>query len=177
MRKPMSTMANRNYLKKNVKNLLTNPTTCGIIKTLPRENKIIKDRFKSIKPKGIDTMENKKMTKAQKFEMLKNVPAVKENPMLVEFIDHELELLSKKNSADKKPTAQQTANAGIQTAILENMEVNRLYTITEIIKSVPECADLTNQRVSALVRQLVDVGKVIRTEDKRKAYFSLATED
>ena len=93
------------------------------------------------------------------------------------FVAHELELLSKKNSSEKKPTAQQTANAGIQTAILENMEVNRLYTITEIIKSVPECADLTNQRVSALIRQLVDAGKVVRTEDKRKAYFSLATED
>ena len=159
--------------QKNVKNLLTNPTACGIIKTLPRENKIIKDRFKSIKPKGIDTMENKKMTKAQKFAMLKNIPAVKENPMLVEFIDHEVELLSKKNSADKKPTAQQTANEGIKTAIVEGMEVNRLYTITEIIKEIPECADMTNQRVSALVRQLVDADKVKRTEDKRKAYFSL----
>ena len=49
-----------------------------------------------------------------------------------------------------------------------------MYTITDIIKSVPECADLTNQRVSALVRQLKDEGKVVRTEDKRKAYFSLA---
>jgi hypothetical protein len=125
----------------------------------------------------IDTMENKKMTKMEKFAVLAKLPAVQESPMLSEFVAHEMELLSKKNSADKKPTAQQTANAGIQTAILENMEVNRLYTITELIKSVPECADLTNQRVSALVRQLVDAGKVIRTEDKRKAYFSLATED
>ena len=122
-------------------------------------------------------MENKKMTKMQKFEMLSKLDAVKSNPVLSEFVAHEMELLSKKNMGEKKPTAQQPANAGIQTAILENMEVNRLYSITEIIKSVPECADLTNQRVSALVRQLVDAGKVIRTEDKRKAYFSLATED
>lgn len=122
-------------------------------------------------------MSNKKMTKMEKFTMLADLPAVKENPVLSEFVAHEMELLAKKNVGEKKPTAQQTANAGIQTAILENMEVNRLYTITELIKSVPECADLTNQRVSALVRQLVDAGKVIRTEDKRKAYFSLATED
>jgi predicted transcriptional regulator len=53
------------------------------------------------------------------------------------------------------------------------MEVNRLYTVTEIIKEIPECAELTNQRVSALLRQLVDRGEVVRTEDKRKAYFSL----
>ena len=114
-----------------------------------------------------------KLTKAQKFAMLRAIPAVAENAMLVEFIDHEVELLSKKNSADKKPTAQQVANAGIATAIIESMEPNRLYTVTEVIKSIPECADLTNQRVSALLRQLVEAGKVKRTEDKRKAYFSL----
>ena len=113
----------------------------------------------------------KKMTKAQMFAQIKaNYPLTADE---VKFIDHELELLSKKNSAEKKPTAQQVANAGIATAIVEGMEPNRLYTVTEIIKSIPECADLTNQRVSALLRQLVDGGKVKRTEDKRKAYFSL----
>ncbi len=120
-----------------------------------------------------NTTTSTKLTKAQKFALLRAIPAVAENAMLVEFIDHEVELLTKKNSADKKPTAQQVANAGIATAIIEGMEPNRLYTVTEIIKSVPACADLTNQRVSALLRQLVDGGKVKRTEDKRKAYFSL----
>lgn len=120
-----------------------------------------------------NTTSTPKLTKAQKFAMLRAIPAVAENAMLVEFIDHEVELLTKKNSADKKPTAQQVANAGIATAIIEGMEPNRLYTVTEVIKSIPACADLTNQRVSALLRQLVEAGKVKRTEDKRKAYFSL----
>lgn len=120
-----------------------------------------------------NTNSTPKLTKAQKFAMLRAIPAVAENAMLVEFIDHEVELLTKKNSADKKPTAQQVANAGIATAIIEGMEPNRLYTVTEVIKSIPACADLTNQRVSALLRQLVEAGKVKRTEDKRKAYFSL----
>lgn len=119
-------------------------------------------------------MSNKKMTKMEKFTMLANLPAVKENPVLSEFVAHEMELLTKKNTGEKKPTAQQTANAGIQTAILEGLEVGEKYTITDIIKTIPECADLTNQRVSALVRQLVDAGKMVRTEDKRKAYFSIA---
>ena len=114
----------------------------------------------------------KKMTKAQMFKQIKDNYAL--TPAEVEFIDHELELLSKKNSGEKKPTAQQTANEGIKTAIVEGMEQNRLYTISELIKEIPDCADLTNQRVSALVRQLVDSGVVVRTEDKRKAYFSLA---
>ena len=120
-----------------------------------------------------NTTTSTKLTKAQKFAMLRAIPAVADNAMLVEFIDHEVELLSKKNSAEKKPTAQQVANAGIATAIIEGMEPNRLYTVTEVIKSIPQCADLTNQRVSALLRQLVEAGKVKRTEDKRKAYFSL----
>ena len=120
-----------------------------------------------------NTTSTPKLTKAQKFAMLRAIPTVAENAMLVEFIDHEVELLTKKNSADKKPTAQQVANAGIATAIIEGMEPNRLYTVTEVIKSIPACADLTNQRVSALLRQLVEAGKVKRTEDKRKAYFSL----
>lgn len=112
-----------------------------------------------------------KLTKAQKFAMLKEIPAVKENATLVEFIDHELELLAKKNSADKKPTAQQTANDGIKAEILEGMAEGKLYTITDLIKEIPACADLTNQRVSALVRQLKDEGSVDRVEEKRKAYF------
>lgn len=119
-------------------------------------------------------MSNKKMTKMEKFTMLANLPDVKENPVLSEFVAHEMELLAKKNTGEKKPTAQQTANASIQTAILEGLEVGEKYTITDIIKEVPECAELTNQRVSALVRQLVDAGKMVRTEDKRKAYFSIA---
>ena len=116
-----------------------------------------------------------KITKAQKFAMLKAIPAVAENAMLVEFIDHELELLSKKNSAEKKPTAQKTANDSIGEAIVAHLsaEPNRLFTITEIIKEVPECADLTNQRVSAIVRGLIGTS-VERIEEKRKAYFRSA---
>ena len=112
-----------------------------------------------------------KLTKKDKFEMLAKLPAVQSDPVLSEFIAHEMELLAKKNSAEKKPTAQQVANVGIQTAILNGMEVGKAYTITDLIKSVPECADLTNQRVSALVRQMVDSGSVERFEEKRKAYF------
>ena len=115
----------------------------------------------------------KKLTKANKFEMLLNIAEVKENEMLTEFINHELELLAKKNSTEKKPTAQQTANKEIKEAILGNMTEGVGYQITDLIKTVPECADLTNQRVSALVRQLKDEGLVERYEEKRKAYFRL----
>ena len=117
-------------------------------------------------------MTNKKMTKRDYFnDILSKYPLTEAEQA---FIKHELELLEKKNSSEKKPTVQQVANDGIKADIVETMEPNRLYTITEIQKCVPACADLSNQRVSALVRQLKDEGKIVRTEDKRKAYFSLA---
>lgn len=115
-------------------------------------------------------MTNKKITKRDRFNALLNMAEVQANPDMVAFIEHELELLAKKNSADKKPTAQQTANEGIKSAILNGMEDNHLYTITELQKSIPECADLSNQRISAIVRQMVGV-TVERVEEKRKAYF------
>ena len=115
-------------------------------------------------------MTNKKMTKRDYFNALLNIAEVKANPELVKFIDHELELLTKKNSSEKKPTANQVANEGLKEAILNGMESGKLYTITDMIKSIPALADLTNQRVSALVRQMLDVS-IRRVEDKRKAYF------
>ena len=121
-------------------------------------------------------MENKKMTKATAWTIVRSIvenSGHAQSAELVAKIDNELALLAKKNSAEKKPTTQQTANEVVKTAILNGMERNRIYTVTEVIKEIPECAELTNQRVSALLRQLKDEGKVIRTEDKRKAYFQV----
>lgn len=112
----------------------------------------------------------KKMTKADYFkQIMASYPLTEDEKS---FVEHELELLAKKNSAEKKPTAVQVANEGIKDAILESMESGKKYTITDLMKSVDACADLSNQRVSALVRQLVADGSVERTEEKRKAYFS-----
>ena len=118
-------------------------------------------------------MENKKMTKRDYFNALLNVEEVKANSALVEFINHELELLSKKNAADRKPTANQTENKVIKAAIVAGMTENRLYTVTEIIKEIPACNELANQKVSALFRQLASEEKVERLEEKKKAYFRL----
>lgn len=116
----------------------------------------------------------KKLTKMDKFAMLAKIAEVESNPVLAEFVAHEMELLAKKNSGERKPTANQIANEGLKTAIVEGMEPKRLYTVSELMKVIPELADATNQKVSALLRQLVNEKVVDRTEDKRKAYFSLA---
>ena len=90
------------------------------------------------------------------------------------YLLNELALLDKKSTAEKKPTAVQVANEGIKADIAEGMVANTLYTVTDIQKGIPACAELSNQRVSALLRQMVGAGVIVRTEDKRKAYFSLA---
>ena len=111
---------------------------------------------------------SKKMTKRDYFSaILSKYPLTEDEKA---FVEHELELLAKKNSAEKKPTAQQLANQSTQEAILNFMQIDTLYTITDIIKGCEACNDLTNQRVSALVRQLMP-DHIERVEDKRKAYF------
>ena len=114
----------------------------------------------------------KKMTKREKFEMLMAISEVKSNPILSEFIAHELELLAKKNASEKKPTAVQVANEGLKQTIMDVLNENGgLMTVTDIQKSCEELAELSNQKVSALIRQLKDDGKVEKSEDKRKSYF------
>ena len=121
------------------------------------------------------TSSSVRMTKAQTFQILADLPAVKADPMLSEFIAHEMELLAKKNTADKKPTAQQEANAVIKQNVLTALADGEKRTVSDLLKMVPDLPDtMTNQRMSAIVRQMVDAGEVIRTEDKRKAYFSKA---
>ena len=114
-------------------------------------------------------MSNKKMTKRDYFTAILNKYDLTADEK--SFVEHELELLAKKNSSEKKPTAQQVANEGLKSVILNVLTENGgLMTITDIQKSSAELADLSNQRISAIVRQMVGI-TVERVEDKRKAYF------
>ena len=114
-----------------------------------------------------------KMTKKDYFKAILAIEEVKANSAMVDFINHELELLAKKNASEKKLTPTQKENLTIQEAILSHMELNVLYTITDFIKTIPECAEMSNQRVSAIVRIMREEKKVERIEEKRKAYFRL----
>ena len=115
----------------------------------------------------------KKMTIVEKYEAIIEVAKDVLSKEQVEFLRERADLTAKKN-ASRKPTKAQKENEDIKSAILEGMEIGVAYTITDLIKSVPVCADLTNQRVSALVRQLKDADLVVRTEEKGKAYFTKA---
>lgn len=79
----------------------------------------------------------------------------------------------KKNSAEKKPTATQVANEGVKAKIIEVLG-NKSLTITEMQKLDVELAELSNQKISALLKQMVENGSVVREEIKRKAHFKRA---
>jgi hypothetical protein len=135
------------------------------------ENEAIKANILEVM--GVDTMTNKKMTKATAWNIVLSIVEKSDHPQseeLIEKIKHELELLAKKNSGEKKPTAEQKKNEVLKTSIVDEMEENRLYSITEMIKELPSCEGLTNQKVSAMVRSLIPQ-YIERIEDKRKAYF------
>ena len=93
-----------------------------------------------------------------------------------EFLEHEAELLAKKNANGSKTlTPTQKANEDTKSAITDFLaESDKGLTITDMIKTIPACAELSNQKVSALVRQLCDALVLVRYEEKGKAYFKIA---
>ena len=124
----------------------------------------------------------KKMTKKEMFAQILNNYNL--NADEIDFINHEIELLEKRNSkgGDKKPTAKQLENADLKTVILDFLADNPddKFTITDMWKKIPVLAnntEMSNQRISAIVNQLKKENLVVRVEDKRKAYFSIAIVD
>lgn len=91
--------------------------------------------------------------------------------MAIELIDHEIELLTKKNTPGKL-TKVQEENVKLTEAVYEGMELGKPYTVTEIIKSVPAVAGMNISKVRPLLTPLMEAGKVKREEVKGKAIFT-----
>ena len=117
-------------------------------------------------------MTNKKLTKKDHFNALLALAEAQDNQTLVDFINHELELLTKKNSTERKPTAAQKENEGIKAIILAALTTTPT-SISDLQKKDAALAEISNQKISALLRQLIIDNKVVRTEDKKKALFAL----
>lgn len=115
----------------------------------------------------------KKVTKKEMYAKILSHTTDKDER---EFLEHEMELLAKKNAGGAKTlTPTQKANEETKSAIVEHLSaVGEGMTITDMIKNVPACEGLTNQKVSSLVRQLCDALVVVRYEEKGKAYFKIA---
>lgn len=126
-----------------------------------------------------------RITKAMRFEDIKallNGNTAQYGTTLedaINFIDHEVELLARKNSGgDKKQTATQKENEGYKELIIEFLaglpDDSKGVTCTEIMKSIPAFKDFNNQKISALVRQLKLADRVVGEEVKGKSLFRLA---
>ena len=115
-----------------------------------------------------------KMTKKDYFNQLLAIKEVSANEGLVGFINHEIELLAKK-SGKSGQTKTQKENEVILKTIVECLATDRTpMTITELQGAYTELADFSNQKLSALMKKLVDNGTVTKTIDKKKSYFVLA---
>ena len=123
-------------------------------------------------------MAEKKMTKKEMFAMLKGVvnkmEATEENfqmkvDMLV-FIDHEIDLLERKSSKSAT-TKNQAENEKLMVLIKDALaELGKPVTVSELMPLV----ELSNQKISALLRILKERGEIVKTTDKKKSLFSLA---
>ena len=118
----------------------------------------------------------RKPTKMDNFYRILSLPDVQNDATLKAFVEHEIDLLAKKSSSERKPTAQQMENRSIADAIEDFLsdQPTQLYTITELIQEVPACAELTNQRVTAIMRPMVESNRVEKIADKKKSLFRIA---
>ena len=121
-----------------------------------------------------NTQNTVKVTKRERFEQIKAL--VSDNAELVAFIDHEIELLNKKNSRSGKPTKTQVENEVIKNIILDTLQtIGKPVTVTQLLAN-DELNGLSNQRVSALLTQLRKSDKVVRTVEKKVAFYSIKEE-
>ena len=120
-------------------------------------------------------MANKKTTKREYYELIKSKLA--DNAEIVAFCDHEIELLdNRKKTVDgeKKLTPKQKENLALVATILDNMELDTIYSISDMQRKIEVCKELTNQKISSLIRQAMSDGTIERVEVKGKAFFKLA---
>lgn len=113
----------------------------------------------------------KKVTKRERFMELKEIVGANED--LQKFLDHEIELLDNKKSKSGT-TKTQKENEVIKAQIVESLvRVGRSVTISELQAEDSEMAKFSNQKLSALLKQMVEVDKTAtKVVDKKKSYFS-----
>lgn len=113
------------------------------------------------------------MTKKEMFAEIRN--AVASNEEMVAFIDHEIELLDRKTNSPKKPTKTQVENDAYKAEIVNYLTVaDAPKSIKELQAEIPSISELTNQRISHMLTDLVKEGTLVKNYVKKTPYFSLA---
>lgn len=116
-------------------------------------------------------MADVKMTRVEMFNAIKAIPQVADNQEMVDFIDKQIAQLAKRKSAESKT---QKENKALMEVVVDAMEVlNKPATATQIMKSDASLSELSLPKVSALLKKLIEDGRVERTIEKKIALFSL----
>ena len=130
-------------------------------------------------------MAEKKITKKEMFAKIRNI-LIREGYDVesdeVKFIDHEVELLTKKSgsSSAKRDSEVDKFLDLIRDVLAEcsnalGMQCGAIAKDSRIAEFVwADKKETSPQRVSAMLKKLVDCGDVVKTVDKKVTYFRLA---
>ena len=122
----------------------------------------------------MEELKVKKATKKEMFGKLIELAQENERTDLIEFCEHEIDLLNKKASASGQ-TKTQAENEKIKNVIAEELtRIARAVTISELIKESENLGQYSNQKLSALLKQMVESGTVTKIVDKKKSLFTIA---
>lgn len=113
-----------------------------------------------------------KMTKKDYFNMLMEIPAVAENAALVDFISHEMDILVKKNTSGGKSAKEIAAMEELTNIVYNAVPANEPKRAAEIATICRPQADLTTQKMTAVLRKLVEDGKFNREMVKGSPLFT-----
>ena len=122
-------------------------------------------------------MAEKKITKREIVTMMLADEYIRSNEVFVKYLENELELLVKK-AENKKATKNQLENESLMVVVADVMVGMEPSTATEILNAVKatdtdKYVTLTNQRVSALLKKLVENGTVEKSIEKKVSRFAL----
>lgn len=138
-----------------------------------------KVNIKNIKKKGLVvsmTTTTKKITKKDLFNEVIKLAKENNREDIVEFAQHEIDLLNNKKASGTM-TATQKENENIKVVILEELaRLNKPVTITELLNASDKLGSYTNPKITALCTQLLKAEKIVRVQDKKKAYYSVVAE-
>ena len=122
-------------------------------------------------------MENvKKLTKKDLFGQARELAVANGREDLVAFIDHEIELLNKKASASGESKTQKENLVIMDKLYNELANMDRAVTISEFQANSEYASTLSNQKISALFKKMKEAGKIVKTTEKKKSYFSIVAE-
>lgn len=123
----------------------------------------------------MEELKAKKATKKEMFKKLIELAQENERTDLIEFCEHEIGLLNKKASASGQ-TKTQAENEKIKIVIAEELtRIARAVTISELIKESESLGQYSNQKLSALLKQMVENDKTVtKIIDKKKSLFTIA---